>query len=98
MAHPEGDASLSRQGKGFTVQASPFNAIKLDLALIIIMAVVLLLVHNKLVENTLAQLGLLLGYGVVSMFWIVIRTRRIAARQMALEQSGANDDNISKSE
>lgn len=77
MTHSKGDASLSRQRKGFTVQASPFNAIKLDLALILIVGAVLLIVHDHLVVNQLGQLGLLAGYGIVAMCWVVIKTRRV---------------------
>ena len=80
MAQSEGDASLTRPKKGFTVQASPFNVVKFDLALILIVGVVLLLVHERLVEDQLSQLLILFGYGVAAMCWIVFRTRRVAKR------------------
>ena len=80
MTHSEGDASLSRQRRTFTVKASPFNAVKLDVALIVIVGVVLVLVHGRMVQNPLGQLALLAGYGVVSMLWVVTKTRRISRR------------------
>lgn len=80
MARSKGDASLARQKKGFTVQASPFNVVKFDLALILIVGVVLMFVHERLVEGQLSQLALLFGYGVAAMCWVLFRTRRVARR------------------
>ncbi|ALP52784.1 hypothetical protein Tel_06230 [Candidatus Tenderia electrophaga] len=89
MAQAKGDESLSRQGKGFTVPASPFNAVKLDLALIIIIAVVLWLIHDRLIANQLGQFLLLSGYGLAAMGWIVFRTRRVARRLAAADSATA---------
>ncbi len=83
MAQSEGDASLSRQKKGFTVPASPFNAVKVDLALLIIVGGVLWLIHDRLVEDPFGQFLLLAGYGAAAMGWIVIKTRRVAKRLAA---------------
>lgn len=77
MTHSEGDASLSRRRKVFTVQASPFNAIKLDLALILVVGIVVLVVHDRLIEHQLGQLLIIIGYGVTAMLWVVVRTRRV---------------------
>jgi len=90
MTHPEGDASLSRRGKGITVQASPFNAVKLDLALILIVGIVVLVVHERLVEHQLGQLAILIGYGVVAMLWIVVRTRWVLKK---IDQVAESSDN-----
>lgn len=89
MTHPEGDASLSRRGKGITVQASPFNAVKLDLALILIVGIVVLVAHERLVENQLGQLAILGGYGLAAMLWIVIRTRRVLKK---IDQTAGSAD------
>jgi len=86
----ERDASLARQGKGFTVQASPFNAVKLDLALIVVVGVVLLVVNDHLTQNRFGQFLLMAGYGVAAMFWVVIKTRRIA-RRLVGENNGAEN-------
>ncbi len=91
MTNSKGDASLSRQRKGFTVQASPFNAIKLDLALILIVGVVLLIVHDHIVVNQLGQLGLLAGYGMVAMCWVVIKTRRIEKQLAEAKQKPGHE-------
>ncbi len=94
MSHSEGDASLSRRGKVFTVKASPFNAIKLDLALILIVGIVVLVVHERLVEHQLGQLLIVAGYGLAAMLWIVIRTRRVLSN---LDQAAASESDVSQS-
>lgn len=78
MAHSEGDASLPRQRRSFTVKASPFNSVKLDLAVIFILGALLFLIHDRIVDGELFQLAILTAYGLLSMVWIVFRTRRVA--------------------
>lgn len=78
MAHSEGDASLSRQRRSFTVKASPFNVVKFDLAIILILGVLLFLVHDLLVTDELTQLAVLAGYGLLAMAWLLVRTRRVS--------------------
>ena len=90
MTHSEGDASLSRRRKVFTVQASPFNAIKLDLALILIVGVVVLVTHDRLVEHQLGQLAILVGYGFAAMLWVVMRTRRVLKSLADVSQPSNN--------
>ena len=92
MAHSEGDASLPRQRRGFTVAASPFNSVKLDLALIIIVAVVVVLVHKHLAESFLSQLAILAGYGFISMAWLILKTRRISRRMAEKNKAVAMDE------
>lgn len=80
IGRSKGEASLTRRDKGFTVPASPFNAVKLDLALIVIVGLVLLVIHTRLVADQFGQFLLLAGYGFAAMAWIVFRTRRTARR------------------
>jgi len=87
MAQEKGDASLSRQGRAFTVQASPFNVVKFDLAIILVLGILLLLVHDHIANGELARLGLLVGYGLAGMAWIVVRTRRVSRRLAAESRS-----------
>ena len=93
MGRSKGDASLSRSRKGFTVAASPFNGVKLELALILVGAVELLLIHGKLSQDALVQFSILAGYGVAAMLWLMVRVRRIARQQALVNQvSGGGDD------
>lgn len=89
MAHPEREPSLPRQRRGFTVAASPFNGVKLDLALIVVGGVVVWLIHDRLIENGVGQLLFLAGYGLCAMGWLVAKTRLISRSQSSTDrQSG----------
>ena len=66
---------LSDARKGTGVAASPFNGVKLDLGLILLGAMALLL--TELVLAWPGSWGLA-GYSLLSAFWLVWRTRRIA--------------------
>ena len=88
MAQTEGkQTSLSRKKGGFTVQASPFNGVKLDLALIVLMGVVVWMIQDRVTSNELGQFLLLAGYGVVAALWIVIRTRRVLSKHAVRQES-----------
>ena len=69
--------SLPQRRGGFGVAASPFNAVKFDLAVILIVGVLLLLVHGAVVANFFGQLLLLGGYGIVAMVWLMVKTQRV---------------------
>ncbi len=82
MAHSEGEPSLPRKKRSFTVQASPFNGVKLDLALIAVVGLVVWMVHDRLIDNALGQLLFLATYGVLAGVWVIRKTRRIVGRHV----------------
>ena len=61
--------------------ASPLNAVKLDLGIILFLAVVLWLLVDRVVAAPAAQIGVLFAYGLSGMGWIVVRSRRVMRRQ-----------------
>ena len=63
---------------GIGVTASPFNGVKLELALILIIGITLGLVLNHMLESDTLQMLVLAGYGVVASIWIILRTRSLA--------------------
>ncbi len=63
---------------GFGVAASPLNAVKLDLGVILVGGFTLLLLHGQVDAPQVVQVGLLLVYGIAGMLWLVVRTRRVA--------------------
>jgi len=71
------DASLARKRRHLTVPASPFNSVKLDLAIIIFMAFIVLLIVSGVVEDAVMQILYLAAFGIVSMLWLIFRTRKI---------------------
>ncbi len=69
--------NIPQSAAGFTVAPSPFNGVKLELAVIFCVGVLLLLLQGRITSNSLLQLGLLAGYGGVSMLWVLYRVRQI---------------------
>ncbi|KPJ91198.1 MAG: hypothetical protein AMJ53_12150 [Gammaproteobacteria bacterium SG8_11] len=67
--------------KSFGVAPSPFNAIKLELGIFIVIGALLLLGVDSITQNTFIQIGLLLIAGVFAMVWIIWRTHKILHRQ-----------------
>jgi hypothetical protein len=70
-------ASLARKHRHLTVAASPLNTVKLDLAIIIIIALIVIVLVSSLVDSQLEQFIWLMSYGLVSMLWLLIRVRRV---------------------
>jgi len=66
--------------KGVSVSPSPLNPVKLELALVIIGALLLLALQARLSADPVTQLGWLGGYGITAMCWLVWRTRRVLSR------------------
>ncbi len=81
------DHSVTQTRGGFTVAASPFNPVKLDLGIISVVAVVVWFAHTRVTEAPLGQLLILLSYGLLAMAWLVWRVRRISRR---LAQAGTD--------
>jgi hypothetical protein len=63
-----------------TVAPSPFNGVKVELGIALLLGLLLWLVHERLVSGTPGQLMLLLGYGCLAAAWLVWRTRRVLRR------------------
>jgi len=71
--------------KGFGVAASPFNQVKMELGLALILGIVLWLAAESITASIATQLLLLAGYGLISAGWLVFRVQRIV-RQCNNEQ------------
>ena len=65
---------------GLQVVGSPFNAVKLELAVIVVVGLMLWIVVDSITGNDIAQIGILFGFGVVAAIWLVLRTRYLAQR------------------
>jgi len=68
---------------GFGVAASPFNAVKLELAILLILGVVLGLLLDSITHRDWVQIVVLACYGITAGGWILFRTRRVLARIVA---------------
>ena len=70
--------------KPLKVQASPFNAVKLDLAIIIIAGMLLFMIIGTFTAAIGVQLLILFIYGMLSLGWLIYKTRRVI---QGIEQS-----------
>jgi Na+(H+)/acetate symporter ActP len=82
----------NKKEKSFGVAPSPFNVIKLELGIIIVVCLLLLLGVDSITHNTLIQLALLFVAGVLSMVWIVWRTHILIKRQSELPAVQESND------
>lgn len=78
MSPEKKERSVAQTNGGFTVAPSPFNPVKLDLGIILLIGVVVFLLHGRITDNTLMQFVILLGYGLLSAVWLVVRVRKIS--------------------
>jgi F0F1-type ATP synthase assembly protein I len=72
--------SATRQSSGFGVAASPFNTVKLELAIILVFGVVLGLLLDSITPHNGLQILILAFYGVGASVWVWLRTRRVESR------------------
>ena len=70
---------------GFGVAASPFNSVKMELGIALIIGLVLWLAADSITASVGAQLLLLVGYGLISSVWLIFRTHRV------LKQCGSKE-------
>ena len=69
--------SVPQNGNRFTVSASPFNPVKLELGISIIIGIILVIVVGKIASDKLQQLGILIVYALVVTSWLIFRVRRL---------------------
>ncbi len=86
---PASSPTLSSK-KGFGVAASPFNRVKMELGMALFLGFVLWLAADSITSSIATQLLLLVGYGLISAGWLVLRTRRVV-QQLDVQ----NDQKIS---
>ena len=79
----EPKSGIRKKSHSFGVSASPFNGIKIELGFAIIFGAILWLAADSITANEGTQWLLLLGYGLVSMFWLVLRTRAVLRQCLA---------------
>ncbi|NIR61232.1 MAG: hypothetical protein GWO02_17880 [Gammaproteobacteria bacterium] len=74
------DDNLARRRRGFRVAPSPFNAVKLELAVLLCVGGLVLVVHGRLAEQAALQGLVLGGYGAGAGLWVGLRTRTVLRR------------------
>lgn len=69
-----------QQQPGLQVAASPFNAVKLELAVIIVAGLLLWFVLDSITTSEITQIGVLFLFSSMAALWLVLRTRYLARR------------------
>ena len=64
--------------QGLRVAPSPFNAVKLELAIILIAGLLLWAVVDSITTSDSAQIGILMVFGFAGAAWLIMRTRYLA--------------------
>jgi len=73
----EKKADKKVQKSAFSVEASPFNAIKLELAILLLLGFVFWLVLDSITNSDLTQIIILLIYSMLGSIWLAVRIRRV---------------------
>ena len=66
--------------QGLSVAPSPFNAVKLELAIILVAGILLWAVVDSITPSESAQIGILMLFGILGAGWLVLRTRYLSQR------------------
>jgi hypothetical protein len=77
--------------QGLSVDASPFNPVKLELGYLLLIGILLFIVIHRLSDNLLQQVTILFIYGLISMLWLVARIRKVTRQQQAGSKPLAED-------
>ncbi len=81
--------SITRKGRGITVAPSPFNKVKFELGVVLVLLPLVWLVVGRLITDSLLQFAMLFGLGSVAAAWLLLRTRATLRRLEAEQDSGA---------
>lgn len=82
------DKSHARKSTAaFTVAASPFNAVKLELVIVLIVGFVLWLVMHSITDNDLTHILILFLYSASGALWLSVRVRNVSQQSSDAESA-----------
>ncbi len=81
--------SVPQKSKGVVVEPSPLNHIKLELAVMLCIALMILLLVPSFTDDILLQLLILVVSGMAGAGWLVLRVRKTVAK---LTESNNGED------
>ncbi|MBL4851776.1 MAG: hypothetical protein JKY90_05795 [Gammaproteobacteria bacterium] len=67
------------------VSASPFNGVKLELALILVIGLILWLILERLFPHRIEAFIMLVGYSLLAAGWIILRVRNVLKQTLELK-------------
>ncbi len=77
--------SITRKRRSITVAASPFNQVKFELGIVLVLLPLAWLVVGRVIAGSLGQFAVLFGLVCVAAGWLVVRTRSIL-RKLEMER------------
>ncbi|WP_455365811.1 hypothetical protein [Kaarinaea lacus] len=77
MSDPE---NKNDHPQGLSVAPSPFNAVKLELAVILVVGLLLWIAVDSITNSDAAQIVILLVFGIFGAAWLVLRTHLVVRR------------------
>ncbi len=82
----------------FAVSASPFNGVKLELSLVLVIGLILWLALERLFPHRVEAFFMLVGYSLLAAGWIILRVRKILKQTVDSEakQVSLNGQNKAK--
>ena len=78
--------SVAQTRRGVIVHASPFNGVKLELGLILLVLIAATLENS--VESAMTQLLILVGLACSGAGWVLLRTRSVLRRSQRDAEDG----------
>lgn len=80
---------MKTNSKVFSVQPSPFNPIKFELGVILVLAVLTWLLVHSITDDPLSQVFCLVIFSLAASSWVVIRVRLLSQK---MRNHGASDN------
>ncbi len=84
--------SITRKRRTVTVAPSPFNKVKFELGVILLLLPLIWLVVERLVAETLTEFVLLLAAACLASVWLMWRTRGVLRRLERERKNGSQQE------
>lgn len=84
------DAQQPKKDTAFAVAASPFNAIKLELVIVLIVGFLLWLLLDSITDNDWTHITILLAYSVSGALWLSLRIRKVTRQSSNANPANTN--------
>lgn len=72
---------------GFGVAPSPFNGVKLELAVVMVLGLCVWMAAEFITASDFVQIIVLLGFSLVAAVWLITRTRILFRQEMEKKSS-----------
>lgn len=84
--------SITRKRRGITVAPSPFNKVKFELGIILLLLPLAWLVVERLVGETIVEFMLLFAMACLAAAWLIWRTRSVLRQMEREREDGAQQE------